>query len=489
MSVVEQPGTTPWWANYRLTNLTGMTGELAATYQRISDDREGREYGVEDQLSDNRALAEREGLTVVGGAPYTDNDLSASTKARKDRPQYQRLLADARAGRFQVIVAATQGRLTRTPREYEDLIDLATKHGIRFVYGKSPSFDLNTAQGRGIGRMVSARAAEEAEETAERVARAVKRRVERGAFHGGPRPYGLEPDAKTIREDEAARIRAWARHVLAGGSLRSIARELNEGGVSTISGSPWRGEVVRKILLNPRVAGLRVHQGAEYPSWSPEIIAPATWRALKVFLDDPDRRRNHGSPARKYLGVGLFTCERCPGTTVKTGENRMGDRTYVCPSCHRSWQAQRIDDWLIGEDGLVELLLAREDERARLIPKRESGVDVAALETEASAIRVNMGELATEYALARGAVKAALQQGMAAGEARLEEIQAEIVRAGEVDPLTEILGDDPVKVWRATTDLHRRQAVIRKLMTVTLGPPIRGRAPWDAEKFIRVEPA
>lgn len=463
-------------------------GELAATYQRISDDREGREYGVEDQLKDNAALAGREGLTLIGGSPYTDNDVSASTKAEKDRPQYQRLLADARDGRFSVIIAATQGRLTRTPREYEDLIDLAKEHGIRFIYGKSPSFDLNTAQGRGIGRMLSSRAAEEAEETAERVTRAVQRRVERGEFHGGPRGYGLDPDGKTLREDEADRIRAWASHVLAAGSLRSIAAELSEAGVPTVTGSAWRGEVIRKILINPRIAGIRVHNGAEYPSWSPEIVAPATWRALKVVLESPDRRLNPGSPARKYIGVSLYTCERCPGTTVRTGANRMNQRTYVCPSCSRSWRAAPIDDWIAGEDGLIELLLAREDQRARLMPRRESGVDLAALETEAKAIRVNMGELATEFALARGAVKAALQKGLAAGEERLAEIEGAIVAAGQVDPLTEMLSDNPVATWRATTDLHRRQAVIRKLMVITLGPPIRGRAPWDPEKFIRVEP-
>jgi hypothetical protein len=172
---------------------------------------------------------------------------------------------------------------------------------------------------------------------------------------------------------------------------------------------------------------------------------------------------------------------------VATGRGRE-HRTYKCPSCLRQWKAAPIDDWLAGEDGLVELLLAKEDQRARLLPRRESGVDLAALETEARAIRTNMAELAQDFVLARGAVKAALQQGMAAGEARLAEIEAELVRAGQVDPLTEILGDDPVGVWRSTEDLHRRQAVIRKLMTVTLGPPIRGRASWDPGRFIRVKP-
>jgi DNA invertase Pin-like site-specific DNA recombinase len=465
-----------------------MAAELVATYERISDDREGKELGVERQRRDNQLIAQREGLTLVGGAPYVDNDLSASTKSRKVRPGYQRLIEDARAGRFSVIIAYSASRLTRRPREHEDLIELAQQHGIRFLFVRSPSFDLNTADGRQVARMLAAADAAEAERTAERVAAEVKHRAERGQFHGGPRGYGLEPDARTIREDEAARIRAWATHVLAGGSLRSIAAELNEARVPTVSGSPWRGEVIRKILINPRVAGLRIHNGAEYPSWSPEIVPPATWRALRVMLGSPDRRLNPGSPARKYLGVSLYTCERCPGTTVRTGANRMNQRTYWCPSCSRSWKAEPIDDWLAGEEGLVELLLAREDQRARLLPRRESGVDLAALETEARAIRTNMAEAAAAFVLAKGATRAALQQGMAAGEARLAEIEAEILRAGQVDPLTEILGDDPVATWRATKDLHRRQAVIRKLMTVTLGPPIRGRAPWDPEKFIRVEP-
>lgn len=465
-----------------------MTGERAATYERISDDREGLELGVERQRKDNREMAEREGLTLVGDT-YADNDLSASAQSKKVRPGYQRLLADARAGRFQVIVAYSSSRLTRRPREHEDLIDLAEQHGIRFLFVRSPSFDLNGADGQTIARMLAAVDAGEAKRIQERVARAVTDRVERGEFHGGPRPYGLEEDARTIREDEAEHIRAWARHVLAGGSLRSLAVDMNTAGVPTVSGAPWRGEVIRKILLNPRVAGLRVHKGAEYPSWSPQIIAPATWRALKVVLGSPDRRLNPGSPARKYLGVSLYTCERCPGTTVRTGRNRMNQRTYMCPNCLRSWAADRIDDWLAGPDGVMEALLVKEDERARLLPQRQSGIDLAALETEASAIRTNMAELAVDYALARGAVKAALQHGMTAGQQRLEEIEAQIVAAGQVDPLTEILGDDPVKVWRAITDLHRRQAVIRAVITITLGPPIRGRATWDPEKFIRVRPA
>lgn len=462
-----------------------MRADLAATYERISDDREGRELGVERQRKDNRAAGKREGLTIVGGT-YADNDLSASTKSKKERPAYQRLLADARAGRFKVIIAYSASRLTRRPREHEDLIELAQQHGIRFLFVRSPSFDLNTADGRQVARMLAAADAAEAERTQERVARAVGDRAERGEFHGGPRGYGLEADGKTIREDEAERIRGWATHILAGGSLRSIAVEMEAAGVPSVRGAGWRANVIRKILLAPRVAGLRVHNGVEYPGWSPEILKPATWRALKVILEAPNRQVSPNT-ARKWLGVGLFRCERCDGQLVKSHYTRHGARAYACPTCHRSWRAEPVDEWIAGEGGVVELLLAQEDRRGRLMPR--PGVDQTALDTEAAAIRVNMAELAKDYALAKGAIKAALKEGLAAGDARLKEIEEAIVAGGEVDALTELLADDPVAAWRATRDLHRRQAVIRKLMTVTLGPPIRGRAAWDPEKFIRVEPA
>lgn len=460
--------------------------DLAATYERISDDREGRELGVERQRKDNRAVAKREGLTLVGGT-YADNDLSASTKSKKERPAYQRLLADAQAGRFKVIVAYSASRLTRRPREHEDLIELAQRHGVRFLFVRSPSFDLNTADGRQVARMLAAADAAEAERTQERVARAAGDRAERGEFHGGPRGYGLEPDGKTIREDEAARIKAWAAHVLAGGSLRTLATELNAAGITTVRGAAWRGEVIRKILLAPRIAGVRIHKGVEYPSCSPQIVSPATWRALRVLLGSPDRRAHDAGTARKWLGTGLFICQRCTPATVKSDYTR-GVRKYRCPRCYRTWNAEPIDNWIAGEDGVMELVLGQEDQRARLLPARPAGIDPVALETEAAAIRVNMAEAAAAFVLAKGATRAALQQGMAAGEQRLAEIEEAIVAAGRVDPLAEALSGDPVATWRATKDLRRRQVMIGRLMTVTLGAPIRGRAAWDPEKFISVEP-
>jgi site-specific DNA recombinase len=56
---------------------------------------------------------------------YEDNDLSALSGRR--RPGYEQLLADAKAGRINVIVAWHADRLTRQPIENEALIALVER--------------------------------------------------------------------------------------------------------------------------------------------------------------------------------------------------------------------------------------------------------------------------------------------------------------------------------------------------------------------------
>lgn len=453
--------------------------KFAAIYERISDDREGRELGVDRQDKDCQALTRREGLTVFD--VYRDNDISASTNSRKPRPEYNRLIADAKAGRFSVIVAYTSGRLTRRPREHEDLIDLATGYGISYRYVRSPSFDLNTAQGREIARTMAARDAGEAEEIAERVAAEVRDRAERGEYHGGPRSYGLAANGRDLVESEAAEIKRWYAHILAGGSLAGLQADLNRRSVPSATGKAWRAPVIRKILLKPRNAGLRILDGMEYAAPNPPIVSEATWRAVKQILEDPGRLVNHTGTARRHVGTGLFVCDRCD-RTVNATYAPGGALKYRCMTCFRSWRADPIHRWI---DDTVEAILAKEDARKRLLSQPAKGVDLQALWVEAAAIQNNLAELAAEFALSRGAVKAALKAGMDRGQERLDEIQAEITAAGRVDATSALLAaSDPVAAYRAITDVRLKQSVLRSIMVIRLGEPIRGRAPWDATKFM-----
>ncbi|MCW2640331.1 MAG: Resolvase domain protein [Dactylosporangium sp.] len=114
----------------------------AAVYLRISDDRDGRELDVERQRADCLKLAGRLGVDVV--EVYQDNDAEASARVHQRRPAYRRMLADAGQRRFGTVIAYTSGRLVHLPEEYEDLIELAQRHGTRFAYVMSASSYPNT---------------------------------------------------------------------------------------------------------------------------------------------------------------------------------------------------------------------------------------------------------------------------------------------------------------------------------------------------------
>lgn len=200
-------------------------GRRAAKYRRISEDREGRELGIQRQDEDLDELGERRGLTFVDN--YVDNDTGASSKSRKPRPDYTRMLADARAGKFEVIAAYTTGRVTRRPREFEDLIDLSVECGIEFMYVRSPEFDLRTAQGRRIARQLAAQDAGESEEISERVTRESKARAMRGGNHGGRRCSGYTADGKSLIPAEAVELARGVDEVLRGTPLGTLTREIN----------------------------------------------------------------------------------------------------------------------------------------------------------------------------------------------------------------------------------------------------------------------
>src|SRR5215475_2256352 len=157
-------------------------------YCRISEDREGQEKGVTRQEEDCREL-----VTAIGGEVvrvFIDNDLSASTRSKKKRPDYDEMLAAARAGLGDVIVSYSNGRLTRRPLELEDLIKLHEDTGVLIHTVKSGNDDLSTADGRMVARIKAAVDAAEVERTAERVERTARQRREEGRAHGGSRTFG-----------------------------------------------------------------------------------------------------------------------------------------------------------------------------------------------------------------------------------------------------------------------------------------------------------
>jgi DNA invertase Pin-like site-specific DNA recombinase len=293
-----------------------------AIYVRISQDREGAVLGVARQEEDCRALCTRKGWQVAG--VYPDNDVSAYSG--KTRKQWERLLADIRDGLIDAICCWHVDRLTRTPRELEDVIDLYDQAGIQLAT-VTGEIDLSTPTGRLIARTLGAAARHESEHKGERRRRAELQAAQAGKPHiTGSRGYGYAPDHMSVVEAEASVIREAAARILAGESAGSVAADLNARGIPTTNGKLWRAGTVREVLTSGRISARREYHG--------EIVADAIWPAI-ITVEQSDRlrallaRTGTGQRKRIYLFSRLLRCGRCGGPLWGRIHSN-GNRRYMC---------------------------------------------------------------------------------------------------------------------------------------------------------------
>ena len=147
------------------------------------------------------------------------------------------------------------------------------------------------------------------------------------------RPYGYERDRKTVRQPEAAVLRSVAEKILAGDSLRSVTAWVNENEHFTPGGNRWKPNVLRRLLLGPRVAGKTHGENGNLvdADWDP-ILDEVTHKRLSEILMDEARRNSPPAPARTYLLTGgIARCALC-GRALQARPERGNKRGYVCAS-------------------------------------------------------------------------------------------------------------------------------------------------------------
>src|SRR5579863_4409148 len=99
----------------------------AAIYARYSTDLQ-REASIEDQVRVCRQRIDHEGWQFA--ATYSD---AASSGASRLRPGYQKLLEDARASQFDVVVAEALDRLSRDQEDVAALYKQLSFAGVRLL--------------------------------------------------------------------------------------------------------------------------------------------------------------------------------------------------------------------------------------------------------------------------------------------------------------------------------------------------------------------
>lgn len=480
----------------------------AAIYTRISED-DGTALGVQRQEEDARAEADERGWEVVG--VYIDNDVSA-TRA-KVRPEFERLIRDAHAGLFGAVLVYATDRLSREPREGEDLIDLHDKYGIE-IRSLGGYYDLSTPDGRLNFRNEIARNKYETDKMSRRLKRKYKQNAEQGKPHGRA-PYGMVRDGvRDVPDPRTAPVlRELAKRTLDGQSLRSIAADLTKRGVpapgdwqrftrlvkegraeddalAEVTASPtgWNSTIIRQALIRPAYAGLRQHQGKVIGNSNGEAVFDRDIHdRLVALLTDPSRKQNHRGREPRYLLSGIARCGACGGTMrsqighqvkTDTGTKRQPP-SYGCSKCFKVRRQREPVDALVHEVVLETL------DDPRLLERLFVKGDAAAAAQAQDQLATIDAKLARNADLL-DADEMTLEQ-FKRSNARLRDErateQARLIAAAPNDQLAKFTGGDVVAIWKHASVLERRE-VIETLFDVVIEPQGPGRQ-FDPE-LVRV---
>ena len=217
---------------------TQSSGTRAGLYARVSTAKQD----LDPQLEELHRLAARRGWAVAG--EYTDVISGASTR----RQGLDRLLADAHAGRFDVVAVWKLDRLGRSLIHMVQIVDELLGKGIHVVSATEPHMDSTTPQGRLMRNILGSMAEYERELIRERV-RAGQARARARGVRFGRRP-------RLVDIEELRRRRE------AGQGWRRIARAM-KAPTSTLR-RKWQECQKSPAALRqrePRLAG--VSEGAE----------------------------------------------------------------------------------------------------------------------------------------------------------------------------------------------------------------------------------
>jgi DNA invertase Pin-like site-specific DNA recombinase len=257
---------------------------------------------------------------------YDDGGYSG---AKLERPALQRLIADIKAGRIDIVLIYKIDRLTRSLTDFVRIIDVLNRYGASFV-SVTQTFDTSDSMGRMVLNILLTFAQFERELMSERVRdkKAAMRR--KGLYAGGLPPMGyLVKNGRLVVDCERAE---WIREIFQlylDMPPRRIAAALTARGCTTRrwitkngkvhGGQPVTTATVEHILTNPIYAGYIVYRGEWIKTESEALIDREQWDQVQEIrksrclgITDPNKNFLLGI-LHDSQGRRMRTLSRAPG--------------------------------------------------------------------------------------------------------------------------------------------------------------------------------
>ena len=355
---------------------------------------------------------------------YTDEGISA-TNTRK-RGGFNRMVADALAGKIDLILTKSVSRFARNTVDSLQTVRALKEKGVEVYFEKENIYTLDS-KGELLITIMSSLAQEESRSISENVRWGQRKRMQDGLvslpykrFLGYEKGLGGKPQ---IVESEAATVRQIYGLFLSGRTYREIAAQLSAEGTLTPTGKlGWHVSTIKSILLNEKYSGnailqkkytvdfltkkMKVNEG-EVPQYfvensHPAIIPPSTYELVQGEIR---RREQFGSNIRSKLFTSHVVCGECGdyyGPKVWNSNSKYRSVVWRCNGRYQSKGIQGCHTPHLSEEALktafVRAWAALVTEKDRYIKEYDallnSLTDAAAFDKQTAILAAECAEAA-----------------------------------------------------------------------------------------------
>ncbi len=326
-----------------------------AAYCRVSTDKDDQANSFESQQRYFRQYIERNPDWELY-AIFADEGISGTNT--KKRKEFNRMIACAKNGDFDLIITKEISRFARNTLDSIFYTRDLKKHGVGVIFLND---NINTLDGDAELRLaiMSSIAQEESRKTSERVKWGQKRQMEQGVVFGRSMlGYDVKDGKMTINEEGAKIVRLiFQKFVDEGKGTHVIARELREEGINPMRVKEWSNTVILRVIRNEKYCGDLVQKKTYTPDFLSHekkcnrgqeefvilkdhhepIISRELFEKANHILDAKSlSQEGRAKHSNRYPFSGKIKCGRCGASYVARYKTRKDGSRYKAWRCFES---------------------------------------------------------------------------------------------------------------------------------------------------------
>ncbi|WP_334336236.1 recombinase family protein [Candidatus Merdisoma sp. JLR.KK011] len=323
-----------------------------AAYCRVSTDNDDQANSFESQQRYFRQYIERNPDWELY-AIFADEGISGTNT--KKRKEFNRMIACAKNGDFDLIITKEISRFARNTLDSIFYTRDLKKHGVGVIFLND---NINTLDGDAELRLaiMSSIAQEESRKTSERVKWGQKRQMEQGVVFGRSMlGYDVKDGKMTINEDGAKIVRLiFRKFVDEGKGTHVIARELREEGINPMRVKEWSNTVILRVIRNEKYCGDLVQKKTYTPDFlshekkynrgqeefvilkdhhEPIISRELFDKANRILDAKSLSQEGKAKHSNRYPFSGKIKCGRCGASYVARYKTRKDGSQYKAWRC------------------------------------------------------------------------------------------------------------------------------------------------------------